>query len=266
MKKKWMLILFGGLICLSGHAYLPDLADEEKRITAGRYFLQPHEVKHLRSQIQTQQWIGLYIKGENAYLRPVSNLTLETGNIKRQVGISLPNSIRVTKKRLRNKQSGLEFQYIRLKTVPMPVVFLSLPHYCHEDQELIIRNTESLPLNGSFTFEYKGISYELIHQATLHDNDYPSDIRITLRNHDTGQQQLLSVRDQMRSTRSYVVFAGDIDGDGKLDLILDESPRAHHGHLTLYLSSAAMQGEMVAKVAEEINSEDPPYELLYPKN
>lgn len=46
-----------------------------------------------------------------------------------------------------------------------------------------------------------------------------------------------------------VMFAGDLDGDGELDLLIDISDDDNSHEPTLYLSSAATSGKLVRKVA-----------------
>ncbi len=48
-------------------------------------------------------------------------------------------------------------------------------------------------------------------------------------------------------------FAGDLDRDGRLDLVLDIAPEEGGEQLILYLSSAAAPGELVADVASRRN-------------
>ncbi|MCH7536013.1 MAG: hypothetical protein IH948_09810 [Bacteroidetes bacterium] len=46
------------------------------------------------------------------------------------------------------------------------------------------------------------------------------------------------------------IWAGDIDGDGALDLIMDLSNHYNVGRLTLFLSSKADEGQLIKRVAE----------------
>lgn len=48
----------------------------------------------------------------------------------------------------------------------------------------------------------------------------------------------------------HVVFAGDLDRDGRLDLIFDTSSHYNVSHPALFLSGAAGEGELVRAVAE----------------
>jgi hypothetical protein len=47
-----------------------------------------------------------------------------------------------------------------------------------------------------------------------------------------------------------LLFAGDIDRDGRLDLILDATDHYNLSRPTLYLSTQAADGELVHRVAE----------------
>jgi hypothetical protein len=52
----------------------------------------------------------------------------------------------------------------------------------------------------------------------------------------------------------YVAFAGDLDHDGKLDLLVNISSHYNVWHPALYLSTAAKDGELVGKVAELVTT------------
>lgn len=47
----------------------------------------------------------------------------------------------------------------------------------------------------------------------------------------------------------FIVWSGDLDGDGKLDLLLNVTDHCDISLPTLYLSSAAKGGELVHEVA-----------------
>ena len=49
--------------------------------------------------------------------------------------------------------------------------------------------------------------------------------------------------------RSLLKFAGDLDGDGKLDLLIDTTHHYNLSEPTLFLSSQAKDGELVHNVA-----------------
>jgi hypothetical protein len=48
-----------------------------------------------------------------------------------------------------------------------------------------------------------------------------------------------------------VLFAGDLDGDGRVDLLIDTTDHYNLSRPTLFLSSAAKQGQHVAEVAQQ---------------
>ena len=50
-----------------------------------------------------------------------------------------------------------------------------------------------------------------------------------------------------------LMFAGDIDGDGKLDLVFNLSGEFGEVYVALYLSSCALPGQLVRKVAEVVD-------------
>ena len=49
------------------------------------------------------------------------------------------------------------------------------------------------------------------------------------------------------------MFAGDIDGDGKLDLVFNLSGEFGEVYVALYLSSCALPGQLVRKVSEVVD-------------
>ena len=66
----------------------------------------------------------------------------------------------------------------------------------------------------------------------------------------TTSQVLYTAERVYEEARPTIVWAGDIDRDGKVDVLLDISNDYVVTHLVLFLSSAAKAGELVGKVAE----------------
>jgi hypothetical protein len=63
------------------------------------------------------------------------------------------------------------------------------------------------------------------------------------------QQELAHIRDLDLNGATALLWAGDLDHDGKLDLLIDQTAHAAETDLVLYLSSAAKDGEFVHPVA-----------------
>ncbi|MBM4267876.1 MAG: hypothetical protein FJ144_14900 [Deltaproteobacteria bacterium] len=64
-----------------------------------------------------------------------------------------------------------------------------------------------------------------------------------------GQQQLAKLDGCCNDTWPGIVWAGDLDRDGKIDLLLNLSIHYAAGNLVLFLSSAAKPGELLGEVA-----------------
>ena len=67
---------------------------------------------------------------------------------------------------------------------------------------------------------------------------------------DAHLQQLASLRvNRLHETGAHLLWAGDLDRDGRLDLLIDLSNHYNVSAPTLFLSAAAAVGELVAPVA-----------------
>lgn len=67
---------------------------------------------------------------------------------------------------------------------------------------------------------------------------------------DRKRQVVLTIPELQADATPRLVWAGDLDRDGKLDLLFDATYHYNVSLLALYLSSAAKEGELVGKVAE----------------
>ena len=94
-----------------------------------------------------------------------------------------------------------------------------------------------------------GKAVEMNHAAAALIHDY----RFLLYSGDEPNvhiQELARVEPFAMDGTPRIVWAGDIDRDGKIDLLLDTTYHYNLTRLVLYLSSAAKEGEIVGKVAE----------------
>ncbi|WP_412067313.1 hypothetical protein [Rubrivirga sp. IMCC43871] len=96
---------------------------------------------------------------------------------------------------------------------------------------------------GKLPFSFGGESYDLTFlEGPENKNGWRWPI-LTLRSQD-GRQYLPSA-----GMDNYLLWAGDLDRDGRLDLLTDEGGHYAVGEPTLYLSSEARDGELVRRVA-----------------
>ncbi len=65
-----------------------------------------------------------------------------------------------------------------------------------------------------------------------------------------GKDELLLKMEELEDTVVNLLFAGDIDRDGKLDIILDAPRHYEEKRMLLFLSSKAKNGNLLQKVAE----------------
>ena len=63
------------------------------------------------------------------------------------------------------------------------------------------------------------------------------------------KKQILAGASGFDDTMFSLIWAGDIDGDGTLDLIMDLSTHYNSSNMTLFLSSKAEEGQLLKKVS-----------------
>lgn len=110
--------------------------------------------------------------------------------------------------------------------------------------------------NDTLSFTYQGINYQLY--ATGIQTKYPESDEITYRNyrlfikaeiqgkmHTTLLETIEGFEDAIPS----VLFVGDIDGDGIVDLLLNMTNHYNVFEPTLYLSKPAEKGSLLKKIA-----------------
>jgi hypothetical protein len=118
-------------------------------------------------------------------------------------------------------------------------------------------SAELMPIGKAQTITFQAKKYVMRYQcASAPDPDGLVDCALVLQGE--GITQVLAhfgaVDDRGKlvsmDVEQYVAFAGDLDRDGKLDLLANVSSHWNEWRPALFLSSAAKDGELVARVAE----------------
>lgn len=110
--------------------------------------------------------------------------------------------------------------------------------------EAIFESDAPLSHDTVIPMTLNGEAYEL--RVTAANRLYEKAV-ITLR-HGDRSQVIYRMQKEIDEAHLELNFAGDLDGDGKLDLVMTNSPKYSWYPTTLYLSSAAKPGELVREI------------------
>ena len=113
------------------------------------------------------------------------------------------------------------------------------------DNEILI----ALEPGEEFCFTYNGYDYVLGATARGEGNGDWADYELVFRHGSQGQ--VLAFMTEMNNALAQLLFAGDIDGDGHPDLLIEQASHYEMHHMVLYLSGYAADGELVRAVAED---------------
>lgn len=183
------------------------------------------------------KWMGLFKKGDSYYLANTRIQTLKAHD-------ALLDEDTTTK-------TGWE---ILVQHDDTCLYLIESVSYLQERavQSLSLSNTTILP-GEQVKVQYNGVTYEL--SATgrkVKDGDYfaVSDYRlyITATVNNVSKKQLLVYIPAFEEKMINILFVGDIDGDGKLDFIIDTSYHYNLTRPTLYLSKPTSDQELVKPV------------------
>ncbi|MCL9806673.1 hypothetical protein NAT51_14145 [Flavobacterium amniphilum] len=119
-----------------------------------------------------------------------------------------------------------------------------------------VKVPETILPKKKFKFTFSGNQYTLSAEGTMKKQDEESDYevltdyRLYLTANINGKDHtaLLVAQDIFDDQMIKILFAGDIDGDGKLDLIIDTSYHYNMGRPTLYLSKPADDNQIIKPV------------------
>ncbi|HAW20544.1 MAG TPA: hypothetical protein DCX14_10205 [Flavobacteriales bacterium] len=121
---------------------------------------------------------------------------------------------------------------------------------------IIHRRTKMLP-NDSLRMEFKRHNYLLHASGNVYNHqtsdEWPeiSSYRLTLEK--DGIEQIIFATYSFNDRLPHIYFIGDLDGDKKLDIILDASRHYNTFEPVLYLSTLANDGELVGCAAYHVS-------------
>ncbi len=153
-------------------------------------------------------------------------------------------------------QSGWEVQTVNKDT---SIILLENSNFLKECnvQQAILSKDEIFP-GETLRFNYLGIDYKIYATGTkkkVQNNPEWFDVwnyKLYLTATIKGQQKtsLLVAKPNFDDEMIQLIFTGDIDGDGILDLIIDTSNHYNATSPTIYLSKPAKKGELVKPIGE----------------
>ncbi len=116
-----------------------------------------------------------------------------------------------------------------------------------------VNKKEHLQINYHLKLNVGNAEANLIIKGKKKDKEYYSDYSITLESGGV-KQQLVYSRQISIDTSPSLMWCGDLDGDGKMDLIMDTTTNYNVSDVTLFLSSKAKPGKLVKQVAHQYST------------
>ena len=192
-----------------------------------------------------EKWLGLQVTDENSMLL-IYRLKIDSFNdlvvdeegqaTGKRVGVDLPLEPLFLIKGVKNVSAGLVTTAFRDKGASAA------------------RLDESSPITlnlGETTYVLKVAGSE--DTAKCPYQSFPRNARLVLVNGES-RQVLYTLQDCGNDPSWSLVWAGDLDRDGKLDLYLDVTQHYNVSERKLFLSSQAGEGQLVKEVAEFVRS------------
>lgn len=183
-----------------------------------------------------KNWIGLFKKENSYYLSPTRINTTREFDL-------------VVDEDSTKEKTGWMVKPLHEDSCMLLITGLSQP--------LNNRTVEAIPLSGntifpedSMVFTFKAVKYTLFATGNIVYNvgyKTSQNYRLYLRAIKNGKQitQLLASSPAFEDNMITIQFAGDIDGDGLPDFLIDTSNHYNVTKLTLYLSGSATEGKLL---------------------
>jgi hypothetical protein len=128
--------------------------------------------------------------------------------------------------------------------------------YLTEREIATIKIPETIYIGEKFNFSFSGINYTLFATGEKKKEDENSDsfavsnykLYLTANKNGKEQTELIVAQSNFEDKMIQIIFAGDIDGDNKVDLIIDTSNHYNVSRLTIYLSKPAEHGKIIKPI------------------
>jgi hypothetical protein len=239
-----------GLLALIIALVIPAQAVWQGKVTGDGRLLETGEFHGNEVKARSgEQWLGLYVTGKRSFLR-LSTIRIDPV----EDPVVDPETDKWTGKRvsISNRTSGPVFLVRgieRLKQGNVTTLYDGLGGYRGEG--LKPEDVVTLKLNrADYQLLLKGRQVPVPYsksETRLHN------ARLVLKV-GKSEQTLYSLKDKPEDAIWTLIWAGDLDQDGKLDLYLDLAWHYNISQRTLFLSSHAEKGKLVKKVAEFVTS------------
>jgi hypothetical protein len=194
----------------------------------------------------SNSWMGLFLGKKGYYLAKTE--------------LKVSEELRFSKKDPEQKIKGKNLQ--TQNDDSCLILMESQPFLNNHPIPGISLKTRSLDPGVSIDFDYLGHKYHLMasgFQGPQKEGDelQISSYKLFLTSDVFGKQvtELIVSESLLEEITPQLIFAGDIDGDGLLDLVIDISNHGHKSIPALYLSKPAAKGNLLKPVGAQVRSD-----------
>jgi len=224
------------LLALVGMVLLCTLgfADEIRLIEPGEFHGSDVETIHV---VDNELWLGLFPRGEQYFWhKVVVRSKLSHDELVDDEGVD----------------TGRTFAAVSGTAVPLFLI-RGLDRLASNEVTTLKRDT-LLDNGSSVPITLNGVEYRIeVTNSKTKEKVIGAGSKIVLVRGDT-QQDLFALSGNANEPDWRLIWAGDLDGDGKLDFYVDLSDHYNVAHKRLFLSSQAEPGKLVKQVAEFVTT------------
>ncbi|HSD09124.1 hypothetical protein [Flavobacterium sp.] len=136
------------------------------------------------------------------------------------------------------------------------IILIDKLPYLTERKITVIKIPETIAVDEKFNFSFSGINYTLFATGEKKKDGenltsylvYNYKLYLTANINGKKQIELIVAQPSFDDSMIQIIFAGDIDGDNKIDLIIDTSNHYNVSRPTLYLSKPCENGKIIKPI------------------